>query len=109
MQKPFDSAFEFGFGTIFLRRSWNSSSWRLIRLSIGRFFSCDLELTWFRDDSPHFDSLTEFKTRAASGYLYGLLKTVRLNDKETCNCFLGFRKRPVRHGLPARENFAVMP
>jgi len=78
-------------------------------LFIGRFFSCDLELTWFRDDSPNFDSLTEFKTRAASGYLYGLLKTVRLNDKETCNCFLGFRKRPVRHGFPARENFAVMP
>ena len=49
------------------------------------------------------------KTRAASGYLYGLLETVRSNNKETCNCFLGFHKRPVRHCIPARENFTVMP
>src|SRR5208283_2452096 len=45
--------------------------------SFGHFFSCHLELIWFRDHGPHLNSLTEFKAWAASGYLYGLLETVR--------------------------------
>src|SRR5712691_5380506 len=75
---------------------------------IGLFFPCDLELTGFRDDGPHFNSLTELETGAAFGYLHGLFKTVRLNDEETCNCFLGFCKRAVLHYVPVRENFTVM-
>jgi hypothetical protein len=36
-------------------------------LFIGHFFSCELELIWFRDHGPHFNSLTEFKLAAQSG------------------------------------------
>jgi hypothetical protein len=75
---------------------------------IAQFFPCDLELNGFRDDGPHFNSLTELETGAAIGYLRGLFKTVRLNDKEAGNCFLGFCKRAVRDHIPARNNFTVM-
>src|SRR3981081_125577 len=75
---------------------------------IAHFFPCNLELNWFQGDFPHFNSLTEVETRAAFGNLHGLFKTVRLNEKEAGNCFLGFRKRAVRHHVLARENLTRM-
>jgi hypothetical protein len=71
----------------------------------GHFFSREEELIWLGDHGPHFNSLTVFKARPASGYLYSLLETVRSNKKETRDCFLGFYKRPVRHWVPARPHF----
>jgi hypothetical protein len=59
-----------------------------------------------REDGPYFNGVTVVQQGVPFGDLYRFLKTGCLNEPVTCDPFLGFRKRAVRHTFSAGKDLA---